>query len=123
MNEANPSSTDPNGHDLVTEILKHIREHGEFVTWLRRAAHYHRDESNAGALAGDILYGADQIAEFLYGDKRQRRKIYRLVDSAQRYHLEGFPRFPHFRLGASICSRKSTLLKWVAQQEANGPRE
>ena len=109
MNEANPSSTDPNGHDLVTEILNHIRERGELATWLRRAAHHHSDETNPGALAGDILYGADQIATFLYGDQKSRRKVYRLVESNS---------LPHFRLGATICSRKSVLLEWIAAQES-----
>jgi hypothetical protein len=61
-----------------------------------------------GSLAGDILYGADGIAEFLYGDGKLRRKVYNLVETA---------RLPHFRLGAVICARKSVLLAWIAAQE------
>jgi hypothetical protein len=30
-------------------------------------------------LADDILLGANQIAEFLFGDRRARRKVYHLV--------------------------------------------
>ncbi|MEA2823032.1 MAG: hypothetical protein QOJ86_5036 [Bradyrhizobium sp.] len=61
-----------------------------------------------GTIGGDILRGADCIAAFLYGDARQRRKVYNLVERQ---------RLPHFRLGASICARKSILLAWIKQQE------
>ena len=56
---------------------------------------------------GDLLYGAAQIAQFLFGDAKQRRKVYYLVESS---------RLPVFRLG-SICARKSTLIAWIAEQE------
>jgi hypothetical protein len=60
------------------------------------------------SIAGDVLYGADGIAAYLYGDATQRRKIYNLVETE---------RLPHFRLGALICARKSILLGWIADQE------
>jgi hypothetical protein len=60
-------------------------------------------------LAGDILHGADAIAEFLYGDRKSRRKVYHLVESAN---------LPVFRLGINICARKSVLLDWIEKQEA-----
>jgi len=59
-------------------------------------------------LASDILHGADQIAKFLYGDERQRRKVYHLADKEN---------LPVFRLGTTICARKSTLLRWIEEQE------
>ena len=59
------------------------------------------------AFAGDILYGADQIAEFLLGDETLRRKVYTLVETS---------RLPRFRLGQTICGRKSVLLNWIAAQ-------
>lgn len=62
-----------------------------------------------GSLAGDILYGADAIAEFMYGSKESRRAVYNLVQNK---------RIPHFRIGASVCARKSVLLAWIAEQEA-----
>jgi hypothetical protein len=65
----------------------------------------------ASSLAGDILHGADGIAEFLYGDSKLRRKVYNLVETE---------RLPHFRLGAAICARKSVLLAWIEQQEQHG---
>ena len=59
-------------------------------------------------LAGDILYGADEIAEFLFGDRKHRRRVYNLVESN---------RLPSFRIGINICARKSILLEWIAAQE------
>jgi hypothetical protein len=60
------------------------------------------------SLAGDILYGADAIAEFIHGSKKFRRTIYNLVETK---------RIPHFRIGAIICARKSVLLAWITGQE------
>jgi hypothetical protein len=59
--------------------------------------------------AEDLLRGAREIASFYYGDAKHARKIFHLVDKR---------RFPHFREGATICARRSTLLAWVAAQEA-----
>lgn len=61
-----------------------------------------------GSLAGDILYGADAIAEFLFGDKKQRRSV---------YHQAASGGIPHFRIGANICARKSVLINWIEAQE------
>jgi hypothetical protein len=58
--------------------------------------------------AKDILRGADAIAEFLYGDREMRRKVYHLVASSN---------LPVFKLGSMICARKSVLLKFVEAQE------
>jgi hypothetical protein len=63
-------------------------------------------------IAGDILYGADEVARFLFGDRKYRRRVYNLVEGN---------RLPFFRIGANICARKSTLRDWiVAQEERNG---
>lgn len=59
--------------------------------------------------AQDLLLGADQIAEFLYGDRKLRRKVYHLVATSN------WPVF--FKLGSQICARKSVILKWVDQAE------
>ena len=59
-------------------------------------------------LSKDILRGAEAIAEFVYGHRRHRRKVYHLIEHS---------RLPVFRLGATICARRSTLLLWVADQE------
>jgi hypothetical protein len=59
-------------------------------------------------LADDILRGADEIAEFLFGDKGSRRKV---------YYLSECTRLPIFRLGSVLCARRSVLLSWIARQE------
>ena len=64
-------------------------------------------------LGGDLLRGADAIAEFLFGDPGQRRKVYYLVGEAR-------VRLPHFKLGAMICARRSTLLRWIEDRENQG---
>jgi hypothetical protein len=58
--------------------------------------------------ADDLLKGADQISEFLYGDMNHRRKVYHLAETS---------RIPIFRLGSVLCARRSVILAWVAQQE------
>lgn len=57
-------------------------------------------------IADDILKGADAIAEFIGED---RRAI---------YHAAKKGTIPIFRIGENIRARKSTLLAWIAQQEA-----
>lgn len=57
-------------------------------------------------LADDLLRGTREIAAFLG-----------LPNRVVSYHIE-CDRLPVFRLGALICARKSTLLAWIAEQEA-----
>ncbi len=57
-------------------------------------------------LRDDLLEGAEAIAEFMFGDKAKRRKIYHLLDD-----------LPTFRLGNTICARKSSLLAMIKAQE------
>jgi len=60
-------------------------------------------------LATDILRGADELAQFLFGSRDQRRKV---------YHLAATSNLPVFKLGSMICARKSILLKWIIEQES-----
>src|SRR5580704_118233 len=60
-------------------------------------------------LADDILRGADAIAEFIFGARESRRKVYYLAECC---------RLPVFRLGAVLCARRSVLLNWIAGQES-----
>jgi hypothetical protein len=60
-------------------------------------------------LADDILRGADQIAEFIFGERGNRRKVYYLAECS---------RLPVFRLGSVLCARKSVLLRWISGQES-----
>jgi len=62
-------------------------------------------------LAHDLCEGAEAIALFMYGTEKARRKVY--------YQIErGY--LPVFRLGQSLCARKSTLRQWIAEQERAG---
>lgn len=63
------------------------------------------------SLADDLLRGADEIAAFMFGSARHRRKVYYLTGEASRG-------LPHFKMGSLICARKSTLLRWISEQEA-----
>jgi hypothetical protein len=60
-------------------------------------------------LAGDILEGADAIAEFLFGSREHRRKVYYLAECSK---------LPIFRLGSVLCARKSVLLGFISGQES-----
>lgn len=62
-------------------------------------------------LADDLLHGADAIAAFVFGDAKQRRKVYYYAGEAKL-------QLPVFRIGSVICARKSKLLEWVERQEA-----
>lgn len=56
----------------------------------------------------DILRGADQVALFLFGDRAMRKKVYHLAEKSN---------LPIFRLGSVICARKTTLTRWIEDQE------
>ncbi len=70
-------------------------------------------QDNSPDLADDILRGADEIAEFLFGDRASRRKVYYLAECT---------RLPIFWLGSVLCARRSVLLNWIAGQESRGAR-
>ena len=71
----------------------------------------HEDAAELPAtIADDLLRGADEIAQFVFGSKRHRRKVYYLTNDAR-------TRMPHFRIGSVLCARKSTLLAWIERQE------
>jgi hypothetical protein len=71
-------------------------------------------------LAGDLLEGAEEISEFLFGDdpdpgaRRQRlRRTYRLTSE-----VKPADQLPVFRIGQLLFARRSTLLRWIAEREA-----
>ena len=69
-----------------------------------------KDENSAaqGRLSDDLMRGAEAIAEFMFGDPRRRRQVYHLVHRGE---------LPVFRLGATLCARRSTLIAWIEAQE------
>ena len=56
-------------------------------------------------LNGDLLRGAESIGAWLG------------LSSRWVYNLANKGRFPCFRLGNTLCARKSTLASWIASQE------
>jgi hypothetical protein len=65
------------------------------------------DASNVD-FSKDLLHGAAAIAEFLFGDRKYRRKVFYLAERSK---------LPIFRLRSQLCARKSTLLKFIEDQE------
>jgi len=65
-------------------------------------------------LADDMIVGASTIAFYLFGsdERRFQRRVYYLARTAKR-------RLPSFRIGNQIAVRKSTLARWIADQEAS----
>ena len=57
-------------------------------------------------ISQDVLYGADAVGGFTGLNPRQV------------YHLAQTNKIPVFRMGTLICARKSTILQWIADQEA-----
>lgn len=57
-------------------------------------------------LAADILRGAAAIADYLGFD---RRAVYHAVSKGS---------LPAFRIGDTVCARRSTLARWIEEQEA-----
>jgi hypothetical protein len=110
MDEPTTQRAGDGAAEALADLIKSMADSGHLARLLVAAGHPKTSpaKQSGGSLAGDILYGADGIATFLYGDGKLRRKVYNLVETA---------RLPHFRLGAVICARKSVLLGWIADQE------
>lgn len=71
-----------------------------------------KNSSYDGELSPDMLYGARQIAHFLFGsdDRIALRKVYYLAESN---------RLPVFRLSRTgLCARRSAIRRWIIEQEA-----
>lgn len=61
-------------------------------------------------LSDDLMTGAEAIAKFMFGDATDtnRRRVYHAADKLG---------LPTFRIGATLCARRTTILKWIAKQE------
>ncbi len=69
-------------------------------------------QADAG-FSTDLLRGADEIAAFLFGSAKHRRRVYHLVETSK---------LPVFRLGSKVCARRSVLLEWIVDQEKKAVR-
>ncbi|MDV3253689.1 DNA-binding protein [Devosia sp. BK] len=56
-------------------------------------------------ISEDLLFGADAIAEFLGTDRRQV------------YHFHQMQYLPIFRIGSTLCCRRSTIANWILERE------
>lgn len=62
-------------------------------------------------LAQDLMSGAGAIALFMFGEDTEanRRKVYHAADKLG---------LPCFKLGGTLCARRSTILAWIERQES-----
>jgi hypothetical protein len=60
----------------------------------------------------DLLCGASEIAQFLFGDSAERRRVYHLASPSATAD-----RLPIIRLGKTLNARRSTLILWLAAKE------
>lgn len=68
---------------------------------------------NLPEFAADLLRGEEEIALFLFGHEKHRRKVYHLAEKTN---------FPIFRLGSLLCARRTKVMNWIATQENRGRR-
>ena len=66
------------------------------------------------SLADDLLRGGEAIKEFIFGAGGKRSEVY-YYTSGNRAAEEN--RIPTFKIGKVVCARKSSILKWVEDQE------
>jgi hypothetical protein len=78
----------------------HFDRFGDDIFAKARAARHH--------VSPDIMQGAREIAVFLFGTPKARRRVYDL-------HAEGV--LPTFNLGKTICARRTSLIAWIENQE------
>ncbi len=62
--------------------------------------------ANATPLGLDLIFGADALAFELGMTKRQI------------YHAAAVGHLPTFKIGSTVCARRSTLVAWIERQEA-----
>ncbi|WP_249142366.1 DNA-binding protein [Bradyrhizobium sp. AUGA SZCCT0160] len=62
----------------------------------------------------DLLKGADQISDFMFGTKEERRQVYHLAD----HHC-----LPVIKMGKKLYARRSSLVQWLADREGKASRD
>ena len=55
-----------------------------------------------------VIRGAEAIAEFIFGDRSHRHKVYYLAECSK---------IPIHRLGSTLCLRPSAYKSWIESQE------
>lgn len=62
----------------------------------------------------DLLKGADQISDFMFGTTTERRQVYHLVD----HHG-----LPVVKAGKKLYARKASLVEWIESREKSNRDE
>lgn len=65
-------------------------------------------------IAGDLLYGAAAISEFLFGTPKERRRVYTLDTAGA---------IPTFRLARVLCARRSSIEAAITARERSAERQ
>lgn len=60
----------------------------------------------------DLLFGAKEIAEHVFGDKKYAGRVYDLQRRSRYPH-----RFEMFTMGGTLCARRSSIEAWYRMQE------
>ncbi|MEI6560262.1 MAG: hypothetical protein WCO00_17830 [Rhodospirillaceae bacterium] len=76
------------------------------VTGIGTASFSEGDASPHGLID---VHGAGEASQVLYGSDKYKRRVYRLAEKGA---------IPVFKVGGTLCARRSTLLAWVEAQEA-----
>jgi hypothetical protein len=67
-------------------------------------------------LAGDLLRGASEIADFLFGKPASKREAE--CNRQRAYKAVSRGTLPTFRIGGMIRARKSAILRHIEKQES-----
>ena len=65
--------------------------------------------STRTTIPGDLLYGAPAMADFIGITERQVR------------HRCDTDQLPHFKIGKTLCGRKTTIGRWLDESEGVSP--
>lgn len=60
-------------------------------------------------LSQDLIFGAGEIAEVLG------------ITTRQVYYIHQQEQMPFFRIGSTLCARRSTLMNWITETEQSSP--
>lgn len=74
-----------------------------------------QETTRRAELADDLLHGADEIARFIYGETEDEKA----AESNRRrvYHANDKHGLPTFKLGGTMTARRSTIIRWIEEQE------
>jgi hypothetical protein len=69
-----------------------------------------RESEDERPSAGQLLFGAQEISQFLFGSTAHRRRVYHLADKHG---------LPVFHIGSTICARERHLAMWLDEKDGD----